>query len=207
MSREEFAARFGADPEDLERIEQFAHEHGLDVMASNAAQRVVRLSGPAKAIQEAFGVTLKLAAQKNIRFRHRSGPISVPHDIAPIVEGVFGLDNRPFARPHFHLKSQEGRQAHAASTRSFTPLEVARLYNFPAHLDGTGQCIAILEFGGGYRQSDLKHFFRDLGMPVPRISAVSVDGAHNSPTGDPNGPDGEVMLDIEVAGAIRAQYR
>ena len=32
--------------------------------------------------------------------------------------------------------------------------------------------------------------------------AVSVDHGENAPTGDANGPDGEVMLDIEVVGAI-----
>ena len=32
--------------------------------------------------------------------------------------------------------------------------------------------------------------------------AVSVDGAQNQPTGDTSGPDTEVMLDIEVAGAV-----
>jgi kumamolisin len=31
---------------------------------------------------------------------------------------------------------------------------------------------------------------------------VSVDGAGNTPTGNPNSADGEVALDIEVAGAI-----
>ena len=31
---------------------------------------------------------------------------------------------------------------------------------------------------------------------------MSVDGTANSPTGDPNGPDGEVTLDVEIAGAI-----
>jgi len=34
------------------------------------------------------------------------------------------------------------------------------------------------------------------------VSAVSVGKGSNNPTGDPNGPDGEVMLDIEVAGSI-----
>ena len=34
------------------------------------------------------------------------------------------------------------------------------------------------------------------------VTAVAVDKGHNAPTGDPNGPDGEVMLDIEVAGSI-----
>jgi kumamolisin len=56
--------------------------------------------------------------------------------------------------------------------------------------------------GGGYRASDLNSFFGNLGIPTPKVTAVSVDGAANSPTGDPGGPDGEVELDIEVAGAI-----
>ena len=37
------------------------------------------------------------------------------------------------------------------------------------------------------------------------MTAVSVDGGTNTPTGDANGPDGEVMLDIEVVGAIAPQ--
>jgi kumamolisin len=39
-------------------------------------------------------------------------------------------------------------------------------------------------------------------IPSPKVTAVSVDGGKNAPTGDPSGPDGEVELDIEVAGAI-----
>ena len=50
--------------------------------------------------------------------------------------------------------------------------------------------------------SDLTQFFSNLGISAPKVTAVSVDGAKNSPTGDASGPDGEVELDIEVAGAI-----
>jgi kumamolisin len=39
------------------------------------------------------------------------------------------------------------------------------------------------------------------------VTDVSVDGAGNSPTGDPSGPDGEVELDVEVAGALAAGAR
>jgi len=38
--------------------------------------------------------------------------------------------------------------------------------------------------------------------PAPQVTAVSVDGGENSPTGNANSADGEVELDIEVAGAI-----
>jgi kumamolisin len=79
---------------------------------------------------------------------------------------------------------------------------LAQLYNFPTGLTGEGECIAIIELGGGYRAADLNTYFAQLGIPKPSISSVSVDGGHNHPTGNPGGPDGEVMLDIEVAGAV-----
>jgi kumamolisin len=78
---------------------------------------------------------------------------------------------------------------------------VASLYNYPAGT-GQGECIGIVELGGGYRPADLTTYFAGLGVPLPKVSAVSVDHGKNQPTGDANGPDGEVMLDIEVAGAI-----
>jgi kumamolisin len=80
-----------------------------------------------------------------------------------------------------------------------TALQVASLYDFPAGTDGTGQTIAIIELGGGYTQSDLDTYFSGLGLATPSVTAVSVDGGSNSP-GQP--ADGEVELDIEVAGAV-----
>src|SRR5208337_2788620 len=44
-----------------------------------------------------------------------------------------------------------------------------------------------------------------LGLETPDIVAVSVDGAqnqHGTDPGDPQNADGEVALDIEVAGAV-----
>jgi kumamolisin len=80
-----------------------------------------------------------------------------------------------------------------------TAVQVASLYDFPAGTDGTGQTIAIIELGGGYTQSDLDMYFSGLGLATPSVTAVSVDGASNSP-GQP--ADGEVELDIQVAGAV-----
>ena len=79
---------------------------------------------------------------------------------------------------------------------------MAQAYQFPAGTDGTGQTIAILEFGGGFGASDLQSYFSGLGLPVPSVTAESVDGASNAPGSDPSGADGEVLLDIEVAGSV-----
>lgn len=66
-------------------------------------------------------------------------------------------------------------------------------------MTGSGQTVAIIELGGGYNTSDLQTYFKNLGIDEPNITAVSVDGGQNSPGSD---ADGEVMLDIEVVGAI-----
>jgi kumamolisin len=86
---------------------------------------------------------------------------------------------------------------------SYTPLQVAQFYGYPANADGTGDCIALIELGGGYTTADLSAYWKQLGLTkTPTVSAVGVGGGSNQPTGNANGPDGEVMLDIEVAGAI-----
>ena len=118
---------------------------------------------------------------------------------------MFGLDDRPQAKPHLRYRGQRGNvQWHdsAAQSSSFTPLDLAKVYNFPQGGDGTGQCIGIIELGGGFRPQDLARYFAQLGLKMPQVTAVSIDHGRNQPTGDATGPDGEVMLDIEVAGAV-----
>jgi len=205
LSREEFRATYGADPADIERIEQFANEHGLDVVQSSVSQRAVKLSGTADAMRKAFGVRFQAYQQHKTkrRFRGRTGTISVPSDIADVIEGVFGLDNRPQARPHFVMRGKSsGLKSHAAGAKPLTPPQVAKLYNFPANRTGEGQCIGIIELGGGFRSTDLSAYFKTLGIKKPSVTAVSIGGAHNDPDGPTKDANGEVMLDIEVAGAV-----
>jgi kumamolisin len=91
--------------------------------------------------------------------------------------------------------------AAAAQGSTYPPDQVAEIYQFPAGTSGAGQTIAVIELGGGYSASDLETYFGGLGIEVPSISAVSVDGAANEPGSDLNGADVEVALDIDVAGA------
>src|SRR5258708_39663994 len=68
---------------------------------------------------------------------------------------------------------------------------------------GGAETVGIVEVGGGYQQADFEVYFQQLGVnPAPPVTAVSVDGGQNSPTGNANSADGEVELDIEVAGAV-----
>lgn len=199
MNRFAFAAAHGADFEDVRAVEAFAHRFNLTVTAADPARRTVVLTGSIAALAEAFGATLRLYQSERGTYRGRVGEIYLPSELEGIVVAVFGLDNRPQAMPRFRRRPLAAPRGTAE--RAFSPVEVAALYGMPAGT-GAGETIALIELGGGFSPLDLGAYFDGLGIATPSVTAVAVSGARNDPTGDPNGPDGEVLLDIEVAGAI-----
>ncbi|HTR36009.1 MAG TPA: S53 family peptidase [Bryobacteraceae bacterium] len=193
-TRQEYGTLHGAAPADIAAIEAFAHEFGLTVSERSQARRTVVLSGTAENMQRAFGTSLAYYDSPHGRYRGRTGPIMIPEELQPLVTAVLGLDNRPVAKPHVRIHASQ-------PPGSLTPPQVAKLYNFPTGVSGAGQTIAILELGGGFRTSDLKTYFDSLGIKPPAVTSVAVDQGVNKPGVDKNS-DGEVMLDIEVAGAV-----
>ena len=201
VSRQKFAKQYGASAGDLAAVKRFAKKHGLAVVQEDAVRRSVVLSGSVSQFNAAFGVDLQRFVYDGGSYRGRTGAVRLPRELNGIVEGVFGLDNRPQAEPHFRARIAHGDVYPKAASSSFDPNQIATLYDYP-NGDGNGECIALIELGGGYRPADLSAYFSQLKIPVPKVSTVSVDHGKNQPTGDANGPDGEVMLDIEVAGSI-----
>jgi kumamolisin len=211
VSREEYAARFGSAQEDIDKVVAFAEAYGLVVVASDRARRSVFLSGTTAQYDAAFGTSIEHFSYDCGTYRGRTGELSVPTEVADIIEGVFGIDDRPAARPQFKYHNPPPSKATAggmsqphlakAASVSFTPPQLAKLYDFPTDADGTNQTIGIIELGGGYRPADLDTYFKGLGLATPSVTTVRVDGANNSPS-NADSADGEVMLDIEVAAAI-----
>ena len=197
LSREELAQRYGADPADVATVVSTVIALGAEVLESDAASRRVRVSGSPAVLSRIFGTTLDLVTGtapdgSAVTFRQRTGELSVPTACADAIIAVLGLDNRPQTNPRFRVA------APAAVTSSYTPPQVGQVYRFPEGMDGRGQTVAILELGGGFRQTDLDIYFRGLGIASPSVTAVGVDGGANRPGED---ADGEVMLDIEIVGA------
>jgi kumamolisin len=213
LTRAEFAARHGASDADLDTVAAFAQRAGLVVVERRPAARSIVLSGTTSQVAAAFGTAVERVEHAAGFSRRRTAPVHLPPELDGIVEGVFGIEDVPIARPHFKFSRDstqaalnasmpaDAAPAGAQAAAGFTGVDMAKLYDFPAGLDGSGQCIAIIELGGGYRSGDLKAYFKSLGLPAPHVTAVSVDGGKNSPS-LPWSADAEVMLDIEVAGAV-----
>ena len=104
LTREEFAAKAGADPADLKLIDDFARDNNLTIVDTNVAARTVRLNGTVADLNNAFGVKLQEFQVDNAKYRGRTGKVSVPESIATIIEAVYGLDNRRVAKPHYRVR-------------------------------------------------------------------------------------------------------
>jgi kumamolisin len=198
VSREEWAAAHGADSADADAVTAFAKSAGLTVTGVDLARRSVSLTGTVEAVAKAFEADLSGRYQPSGSagsYRARNGALTVPAQLGGIVISVLGIDDRPQARAHYR------RAAAHAGPSSYTPVQVAEAYAFPSGATGKGETIGIVELGGGFSTSDLSTYFQGLGVTEPSVTAVGVDGGANSPGTDQNA-DGEVMLDIEVAGAV-----
>ena len=209
----ELGERYGADPADAQLVAQVLGSYGLIVTETHLESRRLKVSGTIAQMQAAFGTTLSAVTSPHpdgsgdVEHRYRTGSLSVPAQLSGIITAVLGLDDRPQARPQFRRgRAASARAANgpedgtpAATAGPLTAPQVASFYQFPPGTDGTGQTVAIIELGGGYTASDLSTYFSGLGLAVPSVTAVGVDGGSNSPG---QSADGEVELDIEVVGGV-----
>lgn len=219
-SAREISELFGADEEDLAKVERWAAEQGLRVDEKSAAKRSLKVSGTARQVGNAFGVALKIYEHAGGQYRGRSGAVNIPRELSGIVEAVFGLDNRRMGRSYF-ARPRPIPSLDVVRPQPFLAPQVAQIYNFPEPFDGSGQCIGILVFNGqvgntdiealgGYDPAALKSYFDRLQLPMPEITNVVVHGPGNRPGDGSIDSDvtDEVLLDIQVAGAIapRAKF-
>jgi kumamolisin len=175
LTRAQLEREHGADPNTIAQVTQALERLGLTVTDSSALTRSLRVSGTAAQLEAAFRPGLGIYSHpEQGEFRGREGQLQVPAELEGLITGVFGLDERRVA----HRRRPGGGvlpQALGAAGQALTPAQLASHYSFPAG-DGSGQTVAIAEFGGGYFADDLQTFCARQGTPVPKVSAVGVNG-------------------------------
>src|SRR5690349_8126400 len=78
IDRNEFAARYGADPRDVERVEVFAQQFDLQIVEIDLGRRTVVVGGTIAAMNEAFGTSLALYQADDGMYRGRTGSLYLP---------------------------------------------------------------------------------------------------------------------------------
>jgi kumamolisin len=184
-------------------VEHLANQNNIVVSYRSAAQRKVVVRGALGDLLNMFPADLHMFHHASGNYRGRQGHIYVPRELKNRVTGVFGFDTRKRHKSAYRFHAIAAGEPTSHSGRF--PTDFVKRYNFPTeyrgrNLDGSGQCIALVELGGGFSNSDLEIYFKAIDVPKPRVVAVSVDRAVNHPTRF-GSSDAEVMMDIECAGA------
>lgn len=103
---------------------------------------------------------------------------------------------------HLHSTAHADIKRPRVAGPSWSVKDLCHAYQWPSGLAGGG-VIGIVELGGGWMLSDTRQFFQAEGLPMPSITDVKLNLANtNCSPRDP--ADGEVALDIQIAGASYA---
>lgn len=188
--RKTLARQTGADPADIELLRRYCESFGLRIVDSR--WRAVAISGQIERLVEAFGASVAIFEDESQRrFRHRSGALHVPSNIAAVIRGIFGLHQWPRSRKLGSLQ------------RHTTPLyghDVATRYRFP-DADGSGQTIGVIQLRGLFKPSDFDQCMRVQGLASAHPTIKRVDGAavaHEIATTK----DLEAALDVQIIGSL-----
>jgi kumamolisin len=203
ISRARLTELHGASQEDMDKVEKVLTGFGINTVSRNLTTRTLRAAGPSSAMENAFNVHLLRSRHESRVFRSRVGDIYLPQELAGVVVGVFGLDNRRMAKHRAVTATQrKARPLPAANNRAwFLPQELANIYGFPSG-DGTGQTIGVIELGGEYVARDLEHFAVSAQLPnTPKVQVVNAETLASADARDSDST-GEVMLDIEVVAGV-----
>jgi len=98
IPREQAAEFLGTDPEDLQRVADFAGSVGLTVTESSPQKGTVGVSGTVLQMESAFGIKLLSCEMGGNVYITYEGVLTIPAALDQIVAAVLGLDQRPVAR-------------------------------------------------------------------------------------------------------------
>jgi kumamolisin len=168
-----FQERYGVGNESFERIEAFVKASGFQLVDKSIPGRFVIISGKLGELSRTFGIEMCMVENEGIRYRSHRGKVQIPAELREIVDVVLGFDTRPVGRHH----------GATSVGRPVDPRKVAALYGFPKTLNGSGQCIGIIELGGGFRQEDIRKYFQGYGRPAPQIEVRELTGSADSSGG------------------------
>jgi kumamolisin len=211
LTRDELAARYGADQADITLVRDVLSARGLSVTTADATSRRVHVSGEVGTLAASFGVSLRrvtslpFAGSEPIEHRYREGAVFVPAKLDGIVVAVLGLDDRPcFQQAEPDRSPAAGARAEAlgsAAEQVFTPAQIGACYAFPSGLDGTGQTLAIIGLDEEFYRDDLDQYFAGLGIVPPKVTVMGTDGPAQA-AGRKRSGAGDAQVAVEVAGAL-----
>jgi kumamolisin len=174
LTHAELRQTYGTVAGSVELVESFARKFKLEIIEMSPHRRNIRLRGRAEDVARAFKTKFDEFELDGHKFFAPVLPLNVPKEWDGAIEAVLGL----------HTSRQSWPRRRSTVHGMGTPVslhDLARAYVYPPGLDGSGETIGLIEFGGGFYPEDIEQFCARMGVAAPRITVVEIAGGANQP--------------------------
>jgi hypothetical protein len=205
LTPDEFGARFGHSPREIELVTDWLVDHGFRVDEVARGRGWIDFSGTARQVEDAFLTEIHdYEVQGKVRHANATEP-SIPRGLAGVVQGIVSLHSfprLPGSGPYRPFGAQDAAPDFTqGGEHSLAPADFATIYNlgpaYKAGINGAGTRIAIVGHTN-IHPSNVDSFREYFGLPR-KSPVIDVEGD------DPGIVPSEAMraeLEVEWAGAV-----
>jgi Pro-kumamolisin, activation domain/Bacterial Ig-like domain (group 3) len=212
LTPEQFGAQFGPVDADIQATTDWLNSMGFHGIKVGPGRTVIEFSGNAGQVRAAFHTEMhRYLVEGALRFANSSDP-SIPAALAPVVAGVVSLHSFPkFAHSrtmgNFRRSAETGvieptfsfagcGSGGTSQCNGLGPADLAKIYNVPPSLDGTGQTIAVVG-QSNINIEDVQEYRAMFGLPTNDPQIIL-----NGPDPGPMSDETEADLDVQVSGGL-----
>ena len=219
LTPDQFGAQFGPSQAQYSTLITYLQSRGLTVVRTFPSRTYLSVSGTVGQLDSAFGVTLKQFRDPTGRVFHSPDTeVKVPLLIAGLISTVTGLDDANPPTPMLHqirrralskikalvpladegpLVQDPGEQG-TGPGGGFAPADFRTAYGLNGTaLDGTGQTIAIIEYGTNVNPKDALRYEGQFNLGRQSILFIPVDGGTAT-----YAADGPAETDLDIASQL-----
>jgi subtilase family serine protease len=189
LTPKQYADRFGLSHNDVQKTTAWLKSQGFSVDYVANGRNWIVFSGTASQIESALRTEIHRYNVNGKMHFANAAPPSIPAALSGIANGFRGLDDfrpRPSVRkalprarnvrPDFYFNDPD-----LAFPDFAAPGDIAKMYNFPSGIDGTGEKLAIVGQTDVYL-ADLVNFRSGFGLPAIFSGCTATSGVLTSCT-------------------------
>lgn len=199
---EDYAARFGADPENIAKLTAWLRMSGMTNIEVARGRNFVSFSAAVSTLETTLHVKLHAYVVDGERHYANTAEPDLPLQLRGVVAGMQGLDDFSFrSRRQLHTRAAPAYVSSAGGLQSLGPGDLATIYDmnplYQRGVDGKGVTIAVV--GAAVPSlKDYRAYRARFGLVANDFQTVVVPG---SIAGNAEADTVEAALDLEIAGA------
>ncbi len=203
----EYAARFGLDDDDLEKVRGWLESQGFTVDRIANSHNSITFLGTVSQVESAFQTEIHNYRVDGQSHYANATELTIPAALSGVVSTIRNLDDfkpKPFVR--FHAETTAAKPAFTSSQSGnhyLQPGDVAVIYDikaaYSAGYTGAGQSVAVVG-QSEISVSDIENFQSAAGLTVRDPTLVLVPNSGNAAYS--SGDEAESDLDLEYSGGI-----